>query len=72
MSDAPRIRDDFLANNKEQDSSLKWERTSPDVPEAKIKATFDLAGLSYAQRARYLVEIRQALSGLPGWGGGDY
>ena len=68
----PAIHDEFLANNGANKSTLDWERTSPDVPGAKITAKVEVEGLSDAQRATYVIQIRQALAGLPGWGGGDY
>lgn len=72
MSDAPRIRDNFVAANREEASTLKWDRSSPDVPDAQIEATFEVTGLPYARRAQYIIEIRRAIASLPGWGGGDY
>lgn len=68
----PAIRDEFQAHNGDSNSSLTWKRTSPDVPRAEISGQIIIEGLSDEQRARYVIQIRQALAGLPGWGGGDY
>ncbi len=72
MSDSIRIRDNFLAANREEASTLKWDRTSPDVESAKIECSIQITGLPYARRAQYLLDIREKLASLPGWGGGDY
>jgi hypothetical protein len=68
----PTIRDEFQAHNGANKSTLDWVRTSPDVGGAEISAKVDVEGLPDEIRARYLIQIRQALAGLPGWGGGDY
>lgn len=68
----PTIIDKFTADEGATTATLKWKRTSDDVPGAEIIGEFTVVGLSEEQRAKYLIDIRQALAGLRGWGGGAY
>jgi hypothetical protein len=68
----PTIIDKFTADEGADTATLRWKRASDDVPGAEIVGEFTVTGLSEEQRAKYLIDIRQALAGLRGWGGGDY
>jgi hypothetical protein len=68
----PTIIDRFVADEGAITATLKWKRTSDDVPGAEIAGEFTVTGLTEERRAEYLIDIRQALAGLRGWGGGDY
>ena len=73
MSDtAPRIEDTFLVTHREEDSTVIWTRTSPDVEGAKIKATFVIQGLPRSRRVEYAKQIKSGNISLPDWGGSDY
>ena len=72
MSDPIRMQEQFNWHEAEGRMTMTLVRSSPDVPGAKVTMTMEVVGLGRERSITYLRNARQAWTGLPSWGGGDY